>query len=480
MIALGYAFSIAYALLCLLIGFAAYKLGAPKKITRKIVHILVGFEWLILYHFFGGGAHFLAVCLICTALLSISHFKKLLPMIESSEDNSPGTVYYGIAMSVMALITLFVPDMIIPFGIGVFCTSLGDGLAGLAGQWIKSPRNAKIYGSKTFYGSYTNILVCFIVAGVFNGKFDLGLSVWYILAIAFFATELELFTGKGLDNITVTLSASFLSYFLIHFDRAGEYIIPILFTPLMIAFAYKKKALSTGGIIAAIIVDILISLAFGNFGFVMLLAFFLGGIITDKFKNKYKNKGRKEKRATECRSYIQVLANSLTASICALCYLFTKQNLFVIAFVASLAEALADTAASGIGVLSGRAYDPFRHRPCTPGLSGGMSKLGTVASVFAALLMSLIALCFGSIDLIDVAVITLASILGAIFDSLLGSLLQVKFKCPKCGKITESKEHCSTPTTHHSGITCVTNNTVNLLSTIFSAILAGLLYYIIM
>lgn len=480
MIALGYFFSIAYALLCLLIGFAAYKLGAPKKITRKIVHILVGFEWLILYHFFGGGAHFLAVCLIFTALLSISHFKKLLPMIESSEDNSPGTIYYGIAMSVMALITLFVPDMIIPFGIGVFCTSLGDGLAGLAGQWIKSPRNAKIYGSKTFYGSYTNILVCFIVAGVFNGKFDLGLSVWYILAIAFFATELELFTGKGLDNITVTLGTSFLSYLLIHFDRAGEYIIPILFTPLMIAFAYKKKALSTGGIIAAIIVDILISLAFGNFGFVMLLAFFLGGIITDKIKNRHKNKGRKEKRVTECRSYVQVLANSLTASICALCYLFTKQNLFVIAFVASLAEALADTAASGIGVLSGRAYDPFRRRPCTPGLSGGMSILGTVASVLAALLMSLIALCFGSIDHIDVAVITLASTLGAIFDSLLGSLLQVKFKCPKCGEITESKEHCSTPTTRYSGITCVTNNTVNLLSTIFSAILAGLLYYIIM
>ena len=43
MILKGYLLSIVYALLCLAVAFAIYKLGAPKKITRKIVHILVGF-----------------------------------------------------------------------------------------------------------------------------------------------------------------------------------------------------------------------------------------------------------------------------------------------------------------------------------------------------------------------------------------------------------------------------------------------------
>ena len=59
----GYLCGIGYAALCLLMSLIIYKLGVSKKITRKIVHILVGFEWVILYHFFGAGLHFLAVCI---------------------------------------------------------------------------------------------------------------------------------------------------------------------------------------------------------------------------------------------------------------------------------------------------------------------------------------------------------------------------------------------------------------------------------
>ena len=51
MIFQGYLFSILYAVVVLFIGFVLYKLRCPKTVTRKIVHILVGFEWIILYHF---------------------------------------------------------------------------------------------------------------------------------------------------------------------------------------------------------------------------------------------------------------------------------------------------------------------------------------------------------------------------------------------------------------------------------------------
>ena len=160
MIIKGYLFSIIYAVLCLALGFGLYKLRCQKAVTRKVVHILMGFEWFILYHFFGGGIHFLLVCLLFLAVLIISHYKKLLPMIESDSDNSLGTVYYAVAMSVMAAITLFVPDMLLPFGIGVICTSLGDGFAGLIGGVLSSRINGKIYGNKTIYGSIFNFLFC--------------------------------------------------------------------------------------------------------------------------------------------------------------------------------------------------------------------------------------------------------------------------------------------------------------------------------
>ena len=93
MILKGYVFSLLYGVLCLALALLAYKHGMPKKYTRKLVHILVGFEWVILYHYMGtGSTHFLAVCLVFTALLALTYRGKLLPMISSEDNNSPGTV----------------------------------------------------------------------------------------------------------------------------------------------------------------------------------------------------------------------------------------------------------------------------------------------------------------------------------------------------------------------------------------------------
>ena len=107
MIFWGYIGALSYGILCLLISMVAYKAGVPKRYTRKIVHILVGFEWVILYHTMGVGIHFIAVCLIFTALLAVSYKKSLMPMISSDGDNAPGTVYYGLSMTAMAIASLF-------------------------------------------------------------------------------------------------------------------------------------------------------------------------------------------------------------------------------------------------------------------------------------------------------------------------------------------------------------------------------------
>ena len=155
MIFKGYLFGVLYALLCLALALVLYKLGMPKKYSRKLVHILVGAEWIILSHYMGASYHFLIVCLFFLALLLISYLKNLMPMISSDGDNAPGTVYYAVAMSIMAIICLFVPEMMLPFGIGVLCTSLGDGFAGVVGQAIKK-YNPKIYGEKSLFGTLAN------------------------------------------------------------------------------------------------------------------------------------------------------------------------------------------------------------------------------------------------------------------------------------------------------------------------------------
>ncbi len=483
MIIKGYLYGVLYAVLCLAVAFVLYKVGVAKKITRKIVHILVGAEWIILYHFFGPSIHFLAVCLLFLIVLAISHRKNLMPMISSDGDNAPGTVYYAVAMSVMAIITLFIPDMILPFGIGVFCTSLGDGFAGLVGQSITAGWNKKVYGNKTLVGAAVNLLSCFGVALAFDRIFNLGLSVWHCIAIAILGLELELFTGLGLDNISITLGTSYLSYFFVSFPGAENYVVPILLTPAIIAFAYKKKALTVSGIIAAIILDVVISISLGNLGFIILLIFFVGGIAVDKIKKSKEKCRQKEKSGIEkrgsCRDHVQVLANGSVAALCAILYLIIREDVFVIAFVASLAEALADTVASGIGVLHGRAFDPFRMKPCTPGVSGGMSLMGTSASAVAALIVATISLAFEPIGITSALIIALSAILGGIFDSFLGSLLQVKYKCTVCCNITEREEHCGVKTQKHSGIRFINNDTVNLLGTLFAASISAVLYLLI-
>ena len=482
MILKGYLFGALYGLFCLALAFLLYKCGVEKKITRKVVHILVGFEWVILNHFMGPSVHFLAVCILFTALLVVSYRKSLLPMISSEGDNAPGTVYYGVAMTVMATITLFVPEMIVPFGIGVFCTSLGDGLAGVFGQLLNTSRNFKIYANKTFDGSLFCMLTCFAVVGVFNGAFDLGLSAWYVLAIAFFATELELFTGRGLDNISITLGTAFLSYALINYPGAENYLVPLLATPTIVVFARKKRALTVSGIVAALAVDIFISIALGNAGFILLLAFFGFGIFVDKIKKRYKKSKQKsiggvEKRG-DCRDHVQVMANSLVAALCAILYAITENRVFVIAFSASLAEALADTVASGIGVLNPKAFDLFRMKPCDPGISGGMSLLGTSSSLVAGVLMAFIAALLGLVSGTEIIMVALSAFLGGIFDSFLGSVVQVKYKCTVCGRIVEREEHCGSATERYSGLSCVTNDLVNLLGTAFSATVAAVLFII--
>lgn len=474
MILLGYSLSLGYGILCLLLSFILYKLGIPKKFTRKVVHILVGFEWVILYNCFGSGIHFMAVCIIFLILLVVEYKMKMFPMISSEGDNSPGTMYYAVAMTAVSIVGCFIPKIMLPFGIGVFCTSVGDGLAGVAGQLV-TKGNPRIYAEKTFIGTLTNFVASTLSAFVVSSIFGIDILLWHCMLIGILSVELELITPHGFDNITVTWSVTALAYAFMYFGTIGEYLIPILVSPIIIMFANLKGALTPGGVVAAVFLDVLVTLAFGTFGFSVLCTFFIGSIIIDKIKTRAKNKGRKgETRKRECRTYMQVLANGMVAGISAGAFLVTRIPVFIVPFVASLAEAFADTAASGIGIFADNTFDIFRWKRCKPGLSGGMSLIGTFASLVASVIISLIALSFriAGFGVDECFIVIIAAFSGAIIDSMLGSLLQVKYKCVKCAEITESEEHCGLPTVRYSGLPVIDNDLVNFISCASSAVIS--------
>lgn len=470
----GYIFGTLYALACLLVAFIVYKLGAPKKYTRKLVHILVGAEWIILSHYMGNTYHFLIVCLFFLVLLAVSHFKNMMPMIASEGDNAPGTVYYAVAMSVMAIISIFVPRMMLPFGIGVLCTSVGDGFAGVFGQLVKK-YNPRIYGNKTLVGFLANFLLSSAVALIFTEVYDMNIKIWQCFMIGLLAAGLELITVFGLDNITITLGVSFLSYAFITYPVINSYIVPIVVTPFVIAAVIEKKVLTRWGLVLAMMLDAVISLVLGNFGFVLLAAFLFGSVLVDKIKKRRKACDTITKKG-DCRDAVQVIANGLIPMAMAVLYSGTMNPAFIIGYVAALAEAFADTAASGMGVYANSVYDIFRMKKTIPGLSGGMSVVGTLASLFGAFLISGIAWAFGALNVWLFLIVSGCAFLGAIFDSFLGSLLQVKYKCKVCAEITEREVHCRKRTEKISGFYFFDNDVVNLLGGAFSAVLAATVF----
>ena len=474
MILKGYLFGIGYAAVCLVLSFILYKLGLPKRYTRKVVHILVGLEWVILYHFMGAGVHFLAVCILFLLLLLVAYKGRLMPMISSESDNAPGTVYYAVAMTGVAAVGCFVPDVMLPFGIGVFATSIGDGFAGVVGQCIKRC-NPKIYGEKTLLGALTNLVLTTASAYLLSSIYSMDIGLVYCLAIGLLSLGLELITPYGLDNISITWAVTTLAYAFMYFEDIDSYLLPIISTPIIIAFVSSKKALTRGGIVAAILLDLAVSLAIGNAGFVVLCSFFLGAIIVDKLKKKAKRQTKVDKcEDKDCRNYIQVFANGLVALVSSVAFIITESPLCIIPFVASLAEAFSDTVASGIGAFATNVYDPFRRRRCEGGLSGGMSLEGTTASLLGALFISYIAYALGLVGygIRELFIVAACAFLGAIFDSMLGSLIQVKYRCTVCGALTEREEHCDTPTVRDSGLTAIDNDVVNILSCTFASILA--------
>ena len=468
MIAMGYLFSLGYGVLCLLAAFLLSCLGVRKEITRKLVHIFIGFEWIILYNYHGATYHFLVVCLMFLALLIVSHKKKLLKMISSDGDNAPGTVYYAVSMSIMAFVSLFDTRFILPFGVAVFVTSFGDGFAGLLGGLVKR-HNPTIHKQKTLVGTVANFVLSTLAALVFAIVFeDMGLTPAHCLVIGALSAGIELICGFGLDNIVLPLSVSTATYlFTLFRTETAKYFLPIALTPLIIALVLERKALTRGGVAAAIFLDVAVSISLGNIGFLLLLALLAFGILTDKLKKR--SSDNKEEKGSH-RDAAQVLANGIVPLICAVLYFALGERAFLLAFVAALAEALGDTAASSLGSYSKTTYDLFKFRKCEQGISGGVSLVGTVFALLFTAIIPLIAFSFSLISSAEMLIVIVIALFGVFFDSLLGSLIQVKYRCTVCHALTEKREHCGTPTERASGVRFIRNDTVNILAAVFTAI----------
>ena len=125
------------------------------------------------------------------------------------------------------------------------------------------------------------------------------------------------------------------------------------------------------------------------------------------------------------RSASQVLANLGGGALFAVAAYTTEHRILLLAAMAALAEAAADTAASECGqALSDGAYLITSFRRVPAGINGGVSAPGTIAGVVAAAIVGAVAAAGHVVTWRVLPVVVGAGLLGTTIDSLLGATLE--------------------------------------------------------
>ncbi|MFQ6057871.1 MAG: DUF92 domain-containing protein [Anaerolineae bacterium] len=249
---------------------------------------------------------------------------------------------------------------------------------------------------------------------------------------------------------------------------------------------YRGRSLSPSGVVGAIVVGTLI---FGLGGWVwglLLIVFFISSSLLSRYREGEKQ-GLAEKFAkVGGRDLGQALANGGWGALLAIAHALRPHPLLFAAFVGAMAAVNADTWATELGVLS-----PSLPRlittgqPVPVGTSGGVSPLGTMASLAGALLIGLLALILEALapggDPSPLArwlplAAGLGGLAGSLFDSLLGATVQSIYYCEACQKETESQvHHCGATTQQTRGWRWLDNDGVNFLSSVVGSTVAGLM-----
>ena len=187
----------------------------PKadELSRKIIHIGTG-PVILLAWSFDIPKNIACFCaFFITLALSINYQFRLLPAIEDIERKSFGTIAYGISITLLVL--LFWPHYASFVSIGVLSMAFGDGLAGLIGRSINSPKWSILGQSKSVAGTFTMGAVVAITTATISSINNLGIQPVEIIVISLIGTCLEQISPWGIDNITVPIGVTCLGIWLI-------------------------------------------------------------------------------------------------------------------------------------------------------------------------------------------------------------------------------------------------------------------------
>ena len=175
-----------------------------RELSRKIVHIGTGAVVPLAWWFAIPAAIALPFAAIVTLATAINQQWRLIPAVEDVERDSYGTTAYGV--SITTLLLLFWEQQPEAVCAGVLVMACGDGLAGLVGRSVASPRWSVLGQTKSLVGTTTMLAVSFgvlLALAATTGPVVHGSTALLLAAVA---TGLEQISPAGIDNLSVPLT----------------------------------------------------------------------------------------------------------------------------------------------------------------------------------------------------------------------------------------------------------------------------------
>jgi uncharacterized protein (TIGR00297 family) len=200
--------------------------------------------------------------------------------------------------------------------------------------------------------------------------------------------------------------------------------VAVVVTIAFTLFARWLRGVSFSGSIAGAIVCFVLYAAAGVGAFAALVTVFVVTWVATQFGYR-----RKQKRGTaesrEGRTASQVLANLATAAGFAGVSALSGKPIYMLAAVAALSEAAADTVSSEFGQAhSDRSRLITTWKIVPAGTDGGVTVIGTIAGITASAIVSGVCLVTGLVRLKWAGFSMIAGVIGMIVDSYLGALFE--------------------------------------------------------
>ncbi|NJO05347.1 MAG: DUF92 domain-containing protein [Chloroflexaceae bacterium] len=242
--------------------------------------------------------------------------------------------------------------------------------------------------------------------------------------------------------------------------------------------AYWRRSLTLSGWLGAIVTGTL-TFGFGGWAWgLTLITFFVSSTLLSRFKARVKEQRTGEKFAKGGqRDFGQAMANGGIGALLAwrMDYLVTPTVLLA-AFAGVMATVTADTWATEIGTLSRQQPRLITTgRMVETGTSGGITLLGTAATVGGALLIGVVLPLFLWAEQQSTAwwvlpAALLGGVAGSLTDSLLGATVQVLYRRPDGAETERATAQDGTPYQYARGWRWMNNDIVNLTSSLVGAL----------